>query len=182
MPVLVSEEVIVEPKKEKDLPKERKEPVICVFDPVGLHAIILGFALGEILDQAEVFWQSQFSRTHIDMGDISKGMYPSSIAAKKPVLLISELEVIPGEHLSGECLYGIEMLQNLRNEAGLKNTPLMVISSDTCLTKAQEEFRKELKELDIGWFFTWGCLESKPGEQKRLFSIVAEILGLGPKS
>jgi hypothetical protein len=53
----------------------------------------------------------------------------------------------------------------------------MVISSNGCLTRVHDKFGKELKGLNVGWFFAWECLENEPGEQKRLFSVVAEISG-----
>lgn len=182
MPTLELEEAIRIKKEFPDLPEEEKKPVICVFDPIGIHALILGFVLGELLDQIEIFWQSQFSRTFIEMAGISEDVYPGLIAMKKPVLLASELEVTPPEDAYGSThLFGIRMLQNLRHAVGLENTPLVVISNENCLAKAEKESGGELERLKIDGTFTWSDLESKPDEQKRLFDFVAQILGLEPK-
>ena len=176
MPVLELEEIGVETaKKRVDLPEDEKRPVICVFDPIRIHVLILGFVLGEFLDQTEIFWQSQFSRTFIETAGISKDVYPGLIAMKKPILLVSELETIPGEYP-----YGIEMLQNIRRTVGLKNTPLVIISNEDCLARAKAESGSELEELKIDGIFTWNDLQRKPGEQQRLFNIVLQILGPKP--
>lgn len=173
MPILELEEAVETQRKPLDPAEEKKKPVICVFDPIHIHDFILGFVLAELLDKVEIFWQSQFSRTYVELGGISEEMYPSLIAVKKPVLLISELEIIPGEHL-----YGIEMLQNLRRAVGLKDTPLVVISNKNCLAKAEEELRNKPKELKIDETFFWSDLESSPNEQERLFDVVSKILDL----
>jgi hypothetical protein len=174
MPVLELEEIGVETAKRRvDLPEDEKRPVICVFDPIAVHAVIFDHALAELRDKIDVLWQAEFSRTLIDMGGISERTYPVLIAVKKPILLFSELEVIPGEGYS----WGIEMLQNLRR-AGLRDVPLFVISSASCLLKAFEEAGKELEELRVNQYFTWGGLERSPKEQKRLFDLVSQVLGL----
>ncbi len=180
MPVLGLEEIGIENERERiDLPEDEKKPVICVFDPIGIHAIILGFVLGELLDQIKIFWQSQFSRTFIEMAGISEEVYPGLIAMKKPILLVSELEVTPPEDAYGSThLFGIRMLQNLRRAVGLKNTPLVIISNKDCLAKAEKESGNELEGLKVNRTFTWNDLQSKSGEQKRLFDIISQILGL----
>ena len=176
MPVLELEEIGVETaKKRVDLPEDEKRPVICVFDPIRIHVLILGFVLGEFLEQTEIFWQSQFSRTFIGMAGISEDVYPGLIAMKKPILLVSELEIIPGGYP-----YGIEMLQNIRRTVGLKNTPLVIISNEDCLARAKAELGSELEELKIDRIFTWNDLQRKPGEQQRLFNIVLQILDSKP--
>lgn len=191
MPVLTLEEVETETEsREVGLPEEGGKPVICVFDPNALHRQILEYALSKLLEKVKIFWQSRFSRTFIGMAGISEDVYPGLIAMKKPILIVSELEVIPGGGY-----YGLEMLGNLRCCCSrLLKTPLMVISSKGWLEGIQresmdnpEKLRTEWTitwgDLWVDWTFTWGDLESSPQEQRRLFNVVSQILGLesGPQ-
>lgn len=176
MPVLAQEEILLPEELLEEVAEnnEEKKPVICVLDPIGLHATILGFVLGELLDRVEIFWVASFSRTFIGMNGINESLSPHLIAEKKPVLFISELEVIPGEYS-----YGVEMLQNIRAEESLKNIPLVVISNKACFARATGESADDLKKLGIIWTFTWDYLERSTVEQDRLFNIVFKILGPG---
>lgn len=185
-PVLTLEKVVVKPKKERDQTEEERKPAICVLDPNVLHRPTLEYILAGLLDKMEIYWHSQFSRTAIGMGGLNENTGPGSIAFKKPVLIISEGEVIPGE-----CYYGLEMLGSIRQARLLKPVPLMVISSEEWLERVKKESRinpHELRakcgfawnDLRVGWAFTWSGLVSST-EQAELFDIVSEIIGLKPK-
>ena len=169
MPILIISDL--EAKKKELNPLQEKKPLVCVFDPIAAHAPILDFALADLRDEINIFWQSSFSSFWIENGGITEEMHRGLIAIKKPVLLISELEVIPPGYT-----YGIEMLKNFRQTDGLKNIPLIVISSPDCLSKAFEEAGKKLKELRISQFFDWKDLEIEPKEQERLFDFVSQII------
>jgi hypothetical protein len=155
------------------LPEEERKPVICVFDPMFVHAPILDLTLGGIREKVIILWQALFSTTWIDVGGVDEWTHGGLIAVERPVLLISELEVIPGGYL-----YGIKMLKNLRCTSGLENVPLIVISGADCLLKAHNEAGKKLAELKINQFFNWENLERKPKERERLFDFVSQIPGL----
>lgn len=173
MPVLELEKIEVETKRKRvHLSGEKKRPVICVFDSIAIHSVIFSHALGRLGDKIDILWQANFSRTCIGLGDIDEHTPPRLIAAKKPVLLVSELEIIPGEEFS----WGIEMLQNLRHTAGLGDIPLFVISNVNCLLKAHEGAGNELEKLKVNQFFTWTGLEKEAGMRKRLFDLVSKIL------
>lgn len=173
-PILIDGELVAE-RKPLILPEETKKPVICVFDPVTEHAAILGRALAGIRDGVDIFWQAEFSRTYIGLGDIDELTHPGLIAAKKPVLIFSELEIIPGER----CDWGIEMLKNLR-AAGLENVPLAIITGTNNLLRAltSGDTVKKLGKLKVNQVFTWGGLQRAPKEQERFFDFVSQILGL----
>lgn len=173
MPVLELEGINVEAEREHvHLPGEKKRPVICVFDPIAVHAVIFDHALAWLRDKVDILWQAGFSRTCIGLGDIDEHTYLGLIAAKKPVLLVSELEVIPG----GGYFWGIEMLKNLRRTAGLGDVPLVVISNVNCLLKAYEGAGNELGKLKVNQFFVWTGLEKEAGMRKLLFDLVSQIL------
>jgi len=180
MPILVEEEIGVQIGPATPPEEVLNNPVICVFNPLAVHATILDHALGTLRKKVDVLWQASFSRTWIDVGGIDETTYPALIAAKKPILIISEIDIFPGNEDS--FLYGLEMLENLRNHQGLKDTPLIIISNERCLLLAQEEEpRERLGRLKISQFFTWGCLQGKPDEQKRLFDFVAKVLDFESK-
>lgn len=174
MPILELEEVTRTEKEFIDLPEEEKKPVICVFDPIAVHAVILDYALAGLRDKVDILWQAGFSRTWIDVGGIDERTHSGLIAVKRPVLLVSELEVIPGEGYG----WGIKMLQNLRCAKELGNTPLIVISSANYLLKAHGEAGNELGKLKINQFFAWRDLEKEAKERERLFDFVSQILSL----
>jgi hypothetical protein len=177
MPILTISGSEFETEENKLNLLQEEKPLVCVFDPIAAHAPILDFALASLRDRINIFWQSLFSRLWIEIGGITEKMHRGLIAIKRPVLLISELEVVPPGYS-----YGIEMLKNFRQTDRLKDTPLIVISSPDCLSKAFEEASKELKELRVSQFFNWKDLEKLPEEQKRLFDFVSQILASRNKS
>jgi len=150
---------------------QEEKPLVCVFDPIAAHAPILDFALAGLRDKINIFWQASFSPHWIEIGGITEEMHRGLIAIKRPVLLISELEVVPPGYT-----YGIEMLKNFRQTDRLKDTPLIVISSPDCLSKAFEEASEKLKGLRVSQFFNWKDLEIEPKERERLFNFVSQII------
>ena len=185
-PTLTLEKVVVKPNKERDQTEEERKPVIYVLDPNVLHRPTLEHILAGLLDKIEIIWHSQFSRTFIEIGGIDENTGPSSIALKKPALIISEGEIFPGE-----CYYGLEMLGSIRQVRLLKPVPLMVISNKEWLERVKKESRINphalrakcgfaWNDLRVGWAFTWSGLVS-PTEQAELFDIVSEIIGLKPR-
>jgi len=169
MPILRFEETI---RRGLYLPEEEIKPVICVFDPIAVHAPILDYALAEIRKEVNVFWQASFSPVWIEAGGIDEWIDGDLIAVKRPILLISELQVV-----SGSYLFGLKMLKSLRRAAGLRNLPLVVISDADCLLEVYDKAEKELKELRVSQFFNWQDLEKESEEQKRLFDFVSQIIG-----
>lgn len=173
MPVLELEEIgIKAERKHIDFPEEERKPVICVFDPNTVHSVIFDHALAGLRDRVDIFWQVSFSQTWIEVGGVDEWTHFGLIAVKRPILLISELEVIPGEGYK----WGIEILQNLRRARCLEDTPLIVISNADCLLKVLGETESTLAKLKINQFFTWTDLEKEPREQQRLFDFVSQIL------
>lgn len=178
MPVLKLEEIGIRAEREYvDLPEEEKKPVIYVFDPMAVHAVIFDHALAGIRNKVDILWQARFSRTWIEVGGIDEWTHGGLIAVKKPVLLVSELEVIPGEGYG----WGVRMLQSLRSTRRLDSIPLIVISSANCSSEAYGEAGNELGKLKINQFFAWTDLEKEAKEQERLFDFVSQILGLEPE-
>ena len=169
MPILTISDLEAEENELNLLPEEK--PLVCVFDPIAAHAPILDFALAGLRDKINIFWQSSFSSFWIEGDGITEEMHRGLMTIKRPVLFISELEIIPPGYT-----YGIEMLKNFRQADRLKDTPLIVISSPDCLLKAFEEASKELKELRVSQFFNWEDLEKEPKEQERLFNFVSQII------
>lgn len=174
MPILELGEVMGAGRKPVDLPKEGKLPVICVFDPIAVHSVIFDHILAGLRDKVGILWQAGFSRTWIEVGGIDEWTHSGLIAVKRPVLLVSELEVIPGEGYN----WGIEMLQNFRRTAGLGDVPLIIISNANCLLRAHGGAGNELGKLRVNQFFAWADLEKESKEQERLFDFVSQILGL----
>jgi hypothetical protein len=169
MPILTISDLEAEENELNLLPEEK--PLVCVFDPIAAHAPILDFALAGLRDKINIFWQSSFSSFWIEGDGITEEMHRGLMTIKRPVLFISELEIIPPGYT-----YGIEMLKNFRQTDRLKDAPLIVISSPDCLLKAFEEASKELKELRVSQFFNWKDLEKEPKEQERLFNFVSQII------
>jgi len=176
MPVLAPPRIkIATKKKRSNSPGEGKKPVICVFDPVAVHAVIFDSALAGLRDRADVHWQASFSHTSIENGGIDGKTDSDLIAAKKPTLLVSELEIIP----DGGCHFGMKLMQNLRLVKSLKSTPLVVISNINYFQEVlQAELYNSFTDLRVDAVFFWGNLERKPDDQLRLFNFVAKILGL----
>jgi hypothetical protein len=153
------------------LNQSQEKPLVCVFDPIAAHALILDFALAGLRDKINIFWQSSFSQFWIENGGINEKINGALIAEKRPVIFISELEVIPPGYT-----FGIKMLQNIRQTNGFGNLPLIVISSYDRLSQAWEKAAKKLKELRISQFFDWKDLETEPKERERLFNFVSQII------
>jgi hypothetical protein len=152
-------------------PPQKKKPLVCVFDPIAAHAPILDFALAGLRDKINIFWQASFSPFWIENGGINEKINGTLIAEKRPVIFISELEVIPPGYI-----FGIKMLENLRQINEFRDLPLIVISSYDCLSQAWEEATEKLKELRISQFFDWKDLEIESKEQKRLFNFISQII------
>ena len=123
MPTLELEEFVEVQINPLDLLEENKRPMICVFDSIRVHELIFNFVLAELLGKINIFWIVPFFHTFMGLVGVNE-IYPHSIGMKKPVLLVSELEVIPGEHS-----FDIDILRNLRRAESLRNTPLVVISN-----------------------------------------------------
>ncbi len=173
MPLALVDSELVAERRRQSLPEEMNKPVICVFDPVAVHSATFDRTLGELRDKVDIFWQAEFSRTCIEMGGIGEKIYPILIAVKKPILLVSELEIIPNE-----SEYGVEMLGNIRHTVELKDVSLIVISSPRCILKVFDGARDELGKLNVNQFFTWGELEKSQRGRNRLFDFVSQVLGL----
>ena len=190
MPILTLEEMVSKPREAGVFAEDKRKPVICVLDPIELHRPSLEYWLTEISERIDFFWHSQFSRASIEMGGIDGKTGPSSIAFKRPFLIISELEVFPDEGY-----YGLTILGNIRRSTLLKNIPLIVISSEKWIKKIRKESMEDPErlradhgfiwsDLKVRWSFTWNGLTNYSSDQSEFFVAVSQLLGLksGPKA